>query len=87
MTKEETICTLKNIAWLGTEETTEKNVKAVSNAIACVNALGYIKDYINAFSGRILEVSDAANAWKELSTMAYVKSFIDGYEKGIFNDK
>ena len=88
MTKEETIRTLQDIAWLGTEELTAKNVEAVSTAIACVNAIDYIKDYIKEHA-RCLETLtlNGYEVWKEVSTLMHVKAFIEGYEKGVFDDK
>lgn len=82
MTKEETIYTLKNVAWLGTEETTEKNVKAVSIAIACVNGLGYIKDYLDTLIWNI----EYEKIKTDVDMLMHVKAFIEGYEKGVFDD-
>ena len=87
MTKEETIRTLQNIAWLGTEEVTAKNVKAVSIAIACVNAMEYIKDYIDEFARGLETLTlNGYEVWKEVGTLMHVKAFIEGYEKGVFDD-
>lgn len=82
MTKEETIYTLNNVAWLGTEETTEKNVKAVSIAIACVNGLGYIKDYLDTLIWNI----EYEKIKTDVDVLMHVKAFIEGYEKGVFDD-
>lgn len=82
MTKEETIYTLKNVAWLGTEETTEKNVKAVSIAIACVNGLGHIKDYLDV----LIQNIEHERIKTDVDMLMHVKAFIEGYERGIFDD-
>lgn len=87
MTKEETIHTLQDIAWLGAEVSTDKNVKAVSTAITCVNAMQYIKDYIDEFA-RGLETFtlNGYEVWKEVGALMHVKAFIEGCEKGVFDD-
>lgn len=87
MTKEETIHTLQDIAWLGAEVSTDKNVKAVSTAIACVNAMEYIKDYIDEFARGLEALTlNGYEVWKEVEALMHVKAFIEGYERGIFDD-
>lgn len=82
MTKEETIRTLQDIAWLGAEVSTDKNVKAVSIAIACVNGLGYIKDYLDTLIWNI----EYEKIKTDVDMLMHVKAFIEGYEKGVFDD-
>ena len=86
MTKEETINILKNAAWLGTNEDRKQTEEAVVKAIACINALDYIKDFMDAYANGLKVITmNESEVWKELLTLSHVKSFIKGYEKGIFD--
>ena len=86
MTKEMTIDTLDMMSFEteGNHTPYENAVyhEAVSTAVAALNSLQYLKDYLEVYINKLEEIE--LDCHKEIDVLEHVKAFIEGYEKGVF---
>lgn len=86
MTKENTIEVLKGLPWRADKYSQSAAAEAVSKAIACIEAIDYFKDYIEEYARGLEKYAlNGHEVWKEEITLKHVKTFIEGYEKGVFD--
>ena len=85
MTKEYTREVLKDLPWKLDKKEQDEALDAVGKAIACINALDTIKDYLQEFAKEMGECK-AVDMSKEIAVVKLVQSFVGGAEKGVFTE-